>query len=50
MKEDKQVEKQFWKVENRLEADYADLRSEVKELKERQRQDNLLLGRFITSD
>jgi len=34
MREDELVEKQFRKVENCLEADYAGLREEIKELKE----------------
>jgi len=38
-REDKLVEKQFHKLENRLEVDYATLRVENKELVERQRQD-----------
>jgi len=36
VREDKLVEKQFCKLENHLEADYATLRAENKELVERQ--------------
>jgi len=39
VREDELVEKQFRKLENRLEADYATLRAENKELVEQQRQD-----------
>jgi len=47
MREDELVEKQFRKVENRLEADYANLRAEIKELKERQRHDEWTIGGLI---
>jgi len=42
------VEKQFRKVENRLEADYATLRAENKELVERQRQDEWTIHGLMT--
>jgi len=42
------VEKQFRKVENRLEADYATLRAENKELVERQRQDEWTIHGLLT--
>jgi len=48
MKEDEQVEKQFRKVESQLEADYADLRAEVKELEERQQQDKWTIHSLLT--
>jgi len=42
------VEKQFRKVENRLEADYATLRAEKKELVERQHQDEWTIHGLLT--
>jgi len=42
------VEKQFRKLENRLEADYATLRAENKELVERQRQDEWTIHGLMT--
>jgi len=48
MREDELVEKQFWKVENRLEADYADLRAVIKELKERQCHDEWTICGLMT--
>jgi len=42
------VEKQFRKLENRLEADYATLRAENKELVERQRQDEWTIHGLLT--
>jgi len=42
------VEKQFRKMENRLEADYATLRAENKELVERQRQDEWTIHGLMT--
>jgi len=42
------VEKQFRKLENRLEADYATLRAENKELVERQRQDEWTIHSLLT--
>jgi len=42
------VEKQFQKVENRLEADYTNLRAEIKELKERQRHDKWTICGLMT--
>jgi len=42
------VEKQFRKVENRLEADYATLRAENKELVERQHQDEWTIHSLLT--
>ena len=42
------MEKQFRKVENRLEADYATLRAENKELVERQRQDEWTIHGLTT--
>jgi len=42
------VEKQFRKVENRLEADYATLRAENKELVERQRHDEWTIHSLLT--
>jgi len=44
VREDELVEKQFRKVENRLEADYANLHAEIKELKERQCHDEWTIG------
>jgi len=46
-REDELVEKQFRKVENRLEADYANLRAEIKELKERQHHDKWTIGGLL---
>ena len=48
MKEDEAVEKQFCKLENRLEADYANLREEVKGLKEQVRQDEWTIHGLLT--
>jgi len=42
------VEKQFHKLENRLEADYATLRAENKELVEQQRQDEWTIHSLLT--
>jgi len=42
------VEKQFRKVENHLEADYATLRAENKELVERQRHDEWTIHGLLT--
>jgi len=42
------VEKQFQKVENRLEVDYATLRAENKELVEWQRQDKWTIHGLLT--
>jgi len=42
------VEKQFRKVENRLEVDYATLCEENKELRERQRQDKWTIHGLLT--
>jgi len=42
------VEKQFQKVENRLEADYATLHEENKELRERQQQDEWTIHGLLT--
>ena len=42
------MEKQFRKVENRLEADYATLHEENKELRERQRQDEWTIHSLLT--
>jgi len=42
------MEKQFRKLENRLEADYATLRVENKELVERQRQDEWTIHSLTT--
>ena len=42
------MEKQFWKVENRLEADYATLCAENKELRERQQQDKWTIHGLLT--
>jgi len=42
------VEKQFRKLENRLEADYATLRAENKELVERQRHDKWTIHGLLT--
>jgi len=42
------VEKQFRKLENRLEADYATLRAENKELVEQQRQDEWTIHSLMT--
>jgi len=42
------VEKQFQKLENRLEADYATLQVENKELVERQRQDEWTIHSLLT--
>jgi len=42
------VEKQFCKLENRLEADYATLRTENEELRERQRQDEWTIHGLMT--
>jgi len=48
VREDKLVEKQFRKLENRLEADYATLRAENKELVERQRHDKWTIHGLLT--
>jgi len=48
MREDELMEKQFQKVENRLEADYTNLCAEVKELKERQCHDEWTICGLMT--
>jgi len=48
VREDELVEKQFRKLENRLEADYTTLREENKELVERQRQDEWTIHGLLT--
>jgi len=48
MKINKRVEKDYWKLENQLEADYANLCAEVKELKEHQQQDEWTIHGLVT--
>jgi len=48
MKEDEAVKKQFRKLENRLEADYANLQEEVKGLKEQVCQDEWTIHGLLT--